>query len=163
MALRIEASVVVRASRDAVWAELIDWEGQRRWIPSTTVTVSTPHRTGLGVRVRAFSGLQVGPLPLGLVDNFVTTGWNERHEVEVLHLGPVFTGVGVFRLTDEVLDGRPGTRFTVIEDAVLPVAVLEQVARPFGRLLDAGLQLSLRRFARLVGSSSTSTGPAPTA
>ncbi len=153
MALRIEASVLVPASRAAVWAELVDWEGQGRWIPSTTVTVSTPHRTGLGVRVRAFSGVQVGPLPLGLVDTFITTGWSEEHEVEVLHLGPVFTGVGVFRVTDAVVDGRPGTRFTVVEDAVLPVAALERVARPFTRLLDVGLELSLRRFARLVPSA----------
>ena len=146
MALRIEASVVVAAPLDAVWAELVDWEGQGRWIPSTTVTVSTPHRTGLGVRVRAFSGVQVGPLPLGLVDNFVTTGWSDRREVEVLHLGPVFTGVGVFRVKDDAA----GTRFTVIEDAVLPVPGLERVARPLVPLMDAGLRYSLRRFAHLV-------------
>jgi hypothetical protein len=152
MGVRIEASVPVAAPPDVVWRELIDWEGQGRWIPSTTVTVATPHRTGLGVRVRAFSGIQVGPLPLGLVDNFVTTGWQEGVEVEVLHLGPVFTGVGVFRVSAESVDGRPGTRFTVVEDAELPVPGLATLARPFRPVLDAGLWFSLQRFARLVAT-----------
>ena len=39
----------------------------------------------------------------GLLDRFIVTGWSppadDTAELEILHLGPYFTGEGVFRLT----------------------------------------------------------------
>ena len=52
--------------------------------------------------VRTLRGGQSG-LPVGLLDRFVVTGWSPpaggEAELEVLHLGPYFTGEGVFHLT----------------------------------------------------------------
>ena len=88
-----------------VWAELIDWEGQRRWIPFTTVRVDdATTRVGLGVRAEALSGFWLGPAagrPAGPLRGHRLdarrTGADGR-ELEILHPGPYFTGPGVFRL-----------------------------------------------------------------
>ena len=39
MSVRLEVAAVVEASVDAAWEVLIDWAGQSRWIPFTTVKV----------------------------------------------------------------------------------------------------------------------------
>ena len=100
MSVRLEVSTEIAAPIDLVWTVLADWEGQSRWIPLTTVRVLTPHREGLGVRAAALSGFWLGSLPIGLLDRFIVTGWsppNGHHaELEILHLGPYFTGEGVF-------------------------------------------------------------------
>jgi hypothetical protein len=84
-----------------VWRELTDWAGQSRWIPLTTVRV-LGDRTGIGVRAEALTGRWVGRVPVGLLDRFVVTAWTPPAdgpgELEVLHLGPYFTGEGVFRV-----------------------------------------------------------------
>ena len=102
MSVRLEVSTEIAAPVDLVWNVLADWEGQSRWIPLTTVRVLTAHREGLGVRAAALSGFWLGPLPIGLLDRFIVTGWsppNGHHaELEILHLGPYFTGEGVFTL-----------------------------------------------------------------
>lgn len=112
MSVRLQVTGHASAPVSAVWSELIDWEGQRRWIPFTTVRVTTQHRVGLGVRAEALSGFWLGHLPVGLLDRFVVTGWTppgpdsaEAAELEILHLGPYFTGPGVFRLEPAVAGG----------------------------------------------------------
>ena len=103
MSTRLEAGTTVAADLERVWDVLVDWHGQARWIPLTTLRVLSPHPAGLGVRIAALSGFWLGRLPLGLLDRFVVTGWTPptagRAELEVLHLGPYFTGEGVFRLS----------------------------------------------------------------
>lgn len=102
MSVRLEVSTQIAAPLDVVWNVIADWEGQSRWIPLTTVRVLTPHREGLGVRAAALSGFWLGALPIGLLDRFIVTGWSppdgQRAELEILHLGPYFTGEGVFTL-----------------------------------------------------------------
>jgi len=102
---RLDVGTVVTADLARVWEVLIDWRGQARWIPLTTLQVRTPHAEGLGVRIAALSGCWLGRVPLGLLDNFVVTGWTpprDGHaELEILHLGPYFTGEGVFGLSAE--------------------------------------------------------------
>ena len=96
-------SAEVAAPIDVAWQVLTDWEGQARWIPFTQVRVLTPHREGNGVRVAALSGFWLGSIPMGLLDRFIVTGWSPpsgaQAELEILHLGPYFTGEGVFKLS----------------------------------------------------------------
>ena len=152
MTLRLETIVEIAAPAERVWNVLVDWPGQGRWIPFTTVRTTSVQDAGLGVRVVALSGFRLARTPVGLLDNFVVTGWTppngslSRAELEVLHLGPYFSGEGVFRL-----DGREGgTTVRCIEIVRLPLAPLtEPVGRMLQPLLRGGLDLSLRRLAAL--------------
>lgn len=150
MSVRLEVTSASAADPGAVWSQLVDWAGQRHWIPLTTVRVSTPYATGLGVRCEALSGFWLGRLPVGLLDRFVVTGWTPPTdgpgELEVLHLGPYFTGPGMFRV-----EARPdGSTIRCTEVFTLPGGrlpeALARLALPFMR---AGIRLSLRRLARL--------------
>lgn len=153
MSVRLEVSVTAHAPAEVVWDELTDWAGQRRWIPFTTVAV-TGRQTGLGVRAEALSGFRVGRIPVGLLDRFVVTGWtppgSQPGELEVLHLGPYFTGVGVFRVT-AVGEGSEITAVEVFDlPGGAPVEFLARRALPVMRRAFAG---SLRGLARLSESA----------
>src|SRR5215207_11047779 len=137
MSLRLEVETQIEAPVTRVWDELVDWAGQSRWIPFTTVRITTAHDTGLGVRASALSGFWLGRLPVGLLDRFVVTGWTpptatddgvSRAELEVLHLGPYFTGVGVFALHGH----EGGIRLSCVELFDLPGG---RLLDPPGRLL----------------------------
>lgn len=145
MSVRLEVVAEVQAAPTAVWDVLVDWTGQSRWIPFTTVAVKTAHDAGLGVRATALSGFWLGPLPLGLLDQFIVTGWTPpaggRAELEVLHLGPYFTGEGVF-----ALDGDQGhTEITCVEMITVPGGrLVEPLVRLALPLMRAGFAHSLR-------------------
>jgi uncharacterized protein YndB with AHSA1/START domain len=145
---RLEAATTVTAEVERVWEVLVDWRGQARWIPLTTLQVRSGQEAGLGVRIAALSGFWVGGVPVGLLDNFVVTGWSPpaagEAELEVLHLGPYFTGEGVFHLTEQ--DGR--TRVACTELLTVPGG--SPVNRLVGLTLPVmrrGFQLSLARLA----------------
>ena len=151
MSVRLEVSREVGAPVAAVWELLVDWTGQSRWIPLTTVKVTDERSRGLGVRAEALSGVRLGRIPLGLLDRFIVTGWSPpddaRAELEVLHLGPYFTGEGVFRLT-----GRNGrTTVSCTEIFSLPggraVEWLARLALPVLRVGFAGSLHKLREIA----------------
>lgn len=175
MSVRLQVDHATTAPIDRVWAELTDWAGQARWIPLTEVTVTTEHDTGLGVRAEALSGFWVAGVPVGLLDRFVVTGWTPAGstgagtlpegstgagtppdgppvagpataaELEVLHLGPYFTGEGVFRLEPQPAGG---TRIVATEMITVPggasAAALVRLLLPVLRI---GFRLSLRRLA----------------
>jgi hypothetical protein len=105
VSIRLEVSAEIDAPIAAVWDVLIDWTGQSRWIPLTTVRVIGDRNVGVGVRAEALSGVWLGRMPLGLLDRFIVTGWSppvaDAAEVEILHLGPYFTGEGLFRLAGD--------------------------------------------------------------
>ncbi len=144
MILQVDSQVSADPAR--VWQVLIDWAGQSRWIPFTTVDIVSDHDHGLGVRAVALSGFRIGRLPVGLLDNFVVTGWTPAKELEVLHLGPYFTGDGAFRL--EPHDG--GTRVTATEVFSLPGGrPIEAIVRLGLPLMRVGFRRSLRRLATL--------------
>jgi hypothetical protein len=153
MSVRLEVETQIQAPVGRVWDELVDWAGQSRWIPFTTVRVATAHDTGLGVRAVALSGFWLGRLPVGLLDRFVVTGWTPptatedglgRAELEVLHLGPYFTGVGVFALQGH----EGGTRVSCVELFDLPGGrLLDPPGRLLLPVLRGGFRLSLQRFA----------------
>lgn len=152
MSVRLDAATDIAAPLTRVWDELVDWAGQSRWIPFTTVRITTAHAAGLGVRADALSGFWLGRVPVGLLDRFVVTGWTPpttgdgegRAELEVLHLGPYFTGPGVFSLSGDAA----ATRVSCVELFDLPGgALLEAPARLLLPVLRGGFSVSLRRLA----------------
>lgn len=149
MTLRLTASATVRAAPARVWAELTDWAGQRRWIPFTTVRVADAV-TGIGVRADALSGFWLGRVPIGLLDRFVVTDWtppgDDAGSLEVLHLGPYFTGPGAFTVTAV----PAGARVDCVEMFDLPGGRLSETAATLVLpLMSRGFAYSLRRLAAI--------------
>lgn len=156
MSIRLSVSIETAAAPATVWAEMTDWPGQSRWIPFTTVRAVGDSDEGLGVRAVALSGCWLGRIPIGLLDRFVVTGWTpptpgQLGELEVLHLGPYFTGEGAFRV--EAVGER--TRITATEVFSLPggrsVEAVVRLALPLMRL---GFQGSLRSLSKVAEGSS---------
>ena len=146
----LQVAVQASAEPARVWQVLIDWAGQSRWIPFTTVDVVSDHDQGLGVRAVALSGFRLGRIPVGLLDNFVVTGWRPAQELEVLHLGPYFTGEGAFRLEPH----HGGTRVTATEVFSLPGGKpIEAIVRLGLPLMRAGFRRSLRHLATIAEGS----------
>lgn len=120
MSVDLRVSATIPAPPAVVWPVLVDWAGQRRWIPLTTVRVVSAHTSGLGVRCEALSGFWLGPVPAGLLDRFIVTAWQPPTDstagtLEVLHTGPYFRGPGTFELI-ATADGRTEVRCTEIFD-----------------------------------------------
>ncbi|HET9872437.1 MAG TPA: SRPBCC family protein [Propionibacteriaceae bacterium] len=157
MSVRLRTALEVRASAPQVWARLTDWAGQRDWIPLTTVTVLTAHAAGLGVRASALSGFQVGRVPVGLLDRFIVTGWTpptgrEAGSLEVLHLGPCFTGPGIFEVEPTGVDISRVICTEVFElPGGRPVEAATRLLLPTMRVL---LRSSLRKLGRLLEEES---------
>ena len=150
MSIRLEASAEIDAPVATVWDVLVDWTGQSRWIPFTTVRVTSDRDTGLGVRAEALSGVWLGQIPLGLLDRFIVTGWSppiaDTAEVEILHLGPYFTGEGAFRLAGH----EEKTIVSCIEVFTTPGGrPVEWLVRLVLPALRAGLARSLRALGAL--------------
>jgi hypothetical protein len=151
VSVRLEVSAEIDAPVAAAWDVLVDWTGQSRWIPLTTVQVTNDRNVGLGVRAEALSGFRLGRFRFGLLDRFIVTGWSppatDAAELEVLHLGPYFTGEGVFRLIGH--DGK--TTVCCIEMFSLPGGrAIEWLARLALPLLRAGFASSLRALGAIV-------------
>ena len=144
MILQVARQVSAEPAR--VWQVLVNWAGQSRWIPFTTVEVVSDHDQGLGVRAVVLSGFRLGRIPVGLLDNFVVTGWRPAKELEVLHLGPYFTGEGAFRLEPH----HGGTRVTATEVFSLPGGKpIEAIVRLGLPLMRAAFRRSLRGLAAI--------------
>ena len=122
MSVDLRVAHLVAAPPADVWRVLVDWVGQRRWIPFTTVRVLSGHETGLGVRCVALSGFWWGRIPVGLLDRFTVTAWQPPSDtedglLEVLHTGPYFSGPGAFALIPTP-GGGTKVRCTEIFDVV---------------------------------------------
>ena len=150
MSIRLEVSAEVDAPMTVVWDVLVDWAGQSRWIPLTTVRITTDRQVGIGVRAEALSGVWLGRIPLGLLDRFIVTGWSpamsDTAELEILHLGPYFTGEGAFRLMGH--DGKTTVACTEVFSVPggRPVEALARLALP---ALRAGFASSLGALAAI--------------
>lgn len=140
----VHGSVMVGSEPAGVWSELVDWTAQHRWIPLTRMRVLTDKVVGPGVRIRSQHGLRIGSGFLGLTDDLAITGWDPPYELEVSHLGPTFTGVGVFTLQPRGLRSL----LMIRERINLPAGTggIALVARP---ALQGLLTRSLHRFAQL--------------
>lgn len=152
MSIDLRVAHAMTAAPTEVWRVLVDWAGQARWIPFTTVRVKSDHDTGLGVRCEALSGFWLGRVPVGLLDRFTVTAWREPSDtengiLEVLHTGPYFRGPGAFELRP-IRGGGTEVLCTEIFDVVggaLPTR-LAALLLPAMRL---GFLSSLRALARV--------------
>jgi Polyketide cyclase / dehydrase and lipid transport len=149
VSIRLEVWAEIDAPVAAVWDVLIDWTGQSRWIPLTTVRVITDRQVGVGVRAEVLSGVWLGRIPLGLLDRFIVTGWSppvaDAAELEILHLGPYFTGEGAFQLVGHA----GGTTVTCTEVFSVPGG---RPAELLARLTVPALRLGLARSLRALGA-----------
>jgi uncharacterized protein YndB with AHSA1/START domain len=144
MTTTLTVSVDIDAPAAETWAFVTDWDRQGEWMPMTEVRVSADSPMGVGAKISARSG--VGPA--SFVDPMVVDVWAPPHRCEVVHLGKIVTGRGVF--TVEELDGDR-SRFTWQEqlDGEGIRGVIDRVGLPPTRVLVA---IALRRLARLVAA-----------
>jgi hypothetical protein len=138
---------MVAAAPTDVWTELTDWVGQERWIPLTTMRVISDHAEGLGARIKAQHGLPIGKRRLGISDELLITSWEPPYELEVTHLGPWFTGEGVF-----TIEGRGRRSWLSVRERIKlpggrPIESAVMAVRP---VLQRQLAGSLKKFARVV-------------
>jgi hypothetical protein len=138
----LSVSVDIDASVQRTWDVVTDWSRQGEWMPMTAVHVAEGPTNGLGATLSARSGLGV----VSFVDPMVIDVWEPPYRCEVVHLGKVVTGRGIF-----VVDPLPGdrSRFTWSEvlDSVGARKVIDLVGLPPTQVL---LNIALRRLARLV-------------
>ncbi|WP_406601881.1 SRPBCC family protein [Lentzea sokolovensis] len=127
MSTELELTVQVAAPPDTIFRAMSDWERQSEWIFGTTVKVVA----GDGKSV----GSEIDAVTLGVSDRMRITRWDPPHAVEVLHLGRVVRGTGVFAVR--------GSRFVWSES--LDVPFFYPLVKPLFVLM---LRRSLRRFAR---------------
>lgn len=120
-------SVDVAAPPAAIFAAMTDWGRQSEWMLGTSVSVVS----GTGSSV----GSELVAMTYGVSDRMRITRWDPPHVVEVLHLGRVVRGTGVFSVR--------GSSFVWSER--LSVPFFFPVVRP---VFVAALRYSLGRFAR---------------
>ncbi len=137
--VEITSRVVVPVPPETVWREAVDWPRQGRWMLGTHVDGGH----GLGAKVSA----RTGAGPVGFTDTMVITHWDPPHKCVMQHTGRVVRGTGVL----EVAPDGDGCEFRWTEQLQLPLAAAGRlgwwVVRPIAQW---GMDLSLRRFARLV-------------
>lgn len=140
----LTVSVDIDASVERTWSVVTDWQRQGEWMPMTEVRVSADSPMGIGAKISARSGVGVA----SFVDPMVVDVWSPPHRCEVVHLGKVVTGRGVFTV-ESLPDNR--SRFTWQEELDSEGArrVIDRVGLPPTRLL---VNVALRRLARLIAT-----------
>ncbi len=136
--MRVEARVRVPVARDAVWAFLLRWEEQPRWMrDADSVRVLTSRREGVGTRLAVRTRVLNVPL---FTEELEVAVWEPPGRLVIEHRSFV-RGVGIWRLEPEGSD----TRFTWTEELALPIPILGELAlllyRPvLRRLMRGGLE-----------------------
>jgi carbon monoxide dehydrogenase subunit G len=148
--VELRAEVDVDASPAKVFQALTDWAHQGEWMPGTHVRVTEGGGDAVGDEILARTALGSGLLSrVGFDDPMRITRWEPGVRCDVLHLGRVVRGTGVFLVEPR---GSGQARFSWVE----------WVDPPFGRVGDLGLRLArkptefalgiaLKRFARWAG------------
>lgn len=152
---RMTASLVLTVDVDApveqTWAGATDVRGQSSWMLGTRVWPTRNDGQGVGGAMEAFTG--VGRL--GFLDRMEITLWEPPHRWHVVHLGRLVRGTGEFTIEPR---GDGASRFVWREDLELPLGLVGRLGWPLVRpLFAAGVQLSLRRFARWVEAGRPTT------
>jgi hypothetical protein len=142
---QLALDIAIAASPQRVFAGLVDWQGQSRWMLGTKVWVPAgASGVGVGGRIEAFTGFW----KLGFLDTMEITTWDEPHRVNVVHTGRVVRGTGTMVVNGQA-DGT--SRFLWSEDLELPLGALGRlgwvVVKPGFRW---GVLRSLKAFAALV-------------
>lgn len=145
-AIRFDVHSTFEASPQAVWDELIDWEGHGAWVPMTRVDVAPGDPTAVGATFTAWTGLR----PLALEDRMRVTvlDWDAgegRGECEVEKLGPILRGRAAFTVAP---DGD-GAAVEWIEDVTVR-RVPQFVAPVAARIGALGFRYAMRRLGRLL-------------
>ena len=142
--------VTVDAAPEHVWAVLVDWAGQGRWMLATDVAPVDGDGRGVGGRLAATTGVRLRGRRRGVLDTMEITRWEPPRLVEVRHTGRVIRGRGVFEVWSR--GSRAGLAWT--EGFDLPLGRVGRLGWPVVRpLVRAGLRLSLRRFAEVARNS----------
>jgi hypothetical protein len=144
----VEASVYIAATPEQAFGELIDTEGQGRWMLSTKIYpveggVAAPD---VGSRLVAFTGFA----GIGILDVMEVTEHEPSRRWVVAHQGRVIRGSGIF-----TVDPAPGgSTVHWTEQLELPFGIIGRIGWPLVRpAVRWGLRHSLRQFARLLTAS----------
>lgn len=141
---RVVYSVDIGAPVERVWAAAVDWRGQDRWVPMTTVRAGKQSGIAVGGEIAAYTG--VGPV--GFLDTMTITRWDTGRRVDVLHTGSFVRGIGILAVKPL---GANRSRFYWAEDLDLPLGIVGQIGWQF---LKPGLSVVMRsalgKFASLV-------------
>lgn len=139
-----------------VWAVLTDWESQPEWMQDArSVTVTSPHRTGVGVTIAVPTDIALG---IVVQDEMEVTGWQEPGEdgvgsIAVRHTGRVIKGHGAFEVAPTRMPGgAEGTIFTWWEEVDAPLGrlgdtVAQYVAMPYVAFIFRRSLRALKRYA----------------
>jgi hypothetical protein len=137
-------TVDVTAPVEAVWDELVNWDGHDRWMLLTRMTSPEGAAAGVGSSFVARTGIG----PLGFSDSMTITQWDPPNRCVVDHTGWLVRGSGAFAV--EPLPDRR-SRIVWTEWLRIPFGPLGQLAwlagRPLGGIF---LRISLTRMARIV-------------
>lgn len=144
----VEASVTVPVSAEHAFAELLDAEGQGRWMLGTSIypVVGEVPPPDVGSRLVAFTGV----LGFGILDIMEVTEHVPGRRWVVVHHGSVIKGSGFFSV-----DPLPGPRERSVvrwaEELDLPFGIIGRVGWPVVKpAVRWGLQKSLNTFAALM-------------
>ena len=152
MSASLELTVDVDAPVEQTWAGATDWARQGEWMLGTKVRGTAQDGIGVGGGIEAFTG--VGKL--GFLDTMEITRWEPPYLCHVLHTGRVVRGTGEFEVRDR---GEGKSTFVWREDLDLPLGALGRAGWPVVRpLFAAGVQASLKKFARWVESGAAVSG-----
>lgn len=122
--MRVAVDTHIEAPPERVWAVLVDWESQARWmVDARTVTVLGERREGVGTRLRCPTAL------FGVVevdDELEVIEWHPPTTLGVRHSGWLIRGVAAFELdrTDH------GTHVRWWEEIVAPLGGVGELAAP---------------------------------
>lgn len=149
--MKLEFNFVIDAPIQKVWGSIAEWSSQGEWMLATRVDL-IEDRDGVGTKIAAFTGLVPSKGWAGIWDLMEVTRWEPPYRCDVLHYGRWLRGSGYFHLTElpagEGAQGR--TQFTWSEELT---GALASALKPG---LAIGVWLSLRRFAKRLGSGKSS-------
>jgi hypothetical protein len=148
--MRVEASAVVPVTPPSLWAVLLRWEEQARWMrDADEVRVIGERRDGAGARIAVRTRVLGVP---AFTEPLEVTEWDPPRRLALAHRGFV-RGSGIWSLEPE----GEGTRLRWTEDLTLPIPLLGEAAllayRPFLRRLMRGSLADLRAYTLAAGGS----------
>ncbi len=148
--VELRVCVDIDATPDEVFIGMTDWARQGEWMPGTTVRPVKGTGEAVGDEIVARTALPKAKR-LGFDDPMRITAWERPLRCEVLHLGRVVRGRGVFEV-EPLGSGR--SRYTWIEWVEPPLGAIGRVGlRVARRPTEYALRVAVRRFARWVERS----------
>lgn len=136
--------VEIDAPVERVWAAVVDWDSQHRWVPLTRVRATHQDGRGVGARIEAFTGIG----RLGFLDPMEITTWDPPRRCVVAHHGRVVRGTAAFEVEPR---GADLATFVWAEWLDLPFGRLGRLGFALLRpLIALALAYGLRKLKRQV-------------